>query len=279
MQLVSCIVLNSWYIGIERKEKKAGPSLYTNQGNFICTGCSEEGDFRPSTLLSPCYMSHSIPSNQNSQRASSRKNRVYTFHSFLSETYSDATKILDVAGGRGDLSFLLRNVNGVDSIIADPRVPNFTRLIKSINFLFQHPEEAKVRAVEGRMTYQPLAKLIPHLFERHICAEVGGHKSGAAQISIPKNLRLHVDGNLVKVLQSVMLFHNEEPLNSPSWDEYWTNETKRIASNKSYYGGTSPKQKAASSYESNQIEDSRMALKTFMSLNLIVGFHPDQVSS
>lgn len=223
----------------------------------------------------------SIPSNKNSERASSRKNRVYAFHSFLSQTYPDVNSILDVAGGRGDLSFLLCNIDGVDSIIADPREPNFTRIIKSVDFLIQHPIETKKRSIEGLPTYQPLAALIPQLLERHTCMEIGAYRS--IELTIPRNVRLHVDDSLVNAIRSATAIHNGSlQLNndwSSSWGKYWAREFERIASNKSYYGGTMPrKQGAYTSIKTEQIEDSTTVLEACKTLDLIVGFHPDQVS-
>ena len=221
-----------------------------------------------------------IPSNLNSQRASSRKNRVYAFHSFLNKIYPNAKSILDVAGGRGDLSFLLRNIDGVDSIIADPRVPNFTRIVKSVDFLMQHPEEVKIRSVVGLPTYQPLAALMPLLLERQTCMEIGSNAIN--ELSTPRNMQMHVDNELVKAIRLSITVHNNIPqLNDDlsSWNEYWIREAEKVASNKSYYGGTAPRQKPTGDIiKADQIEDSRTALEAFKSLDLIVGFHPDQVS-
>ncbi|KAI2496969.1 hypothetical protein MHU86_17554 [Fragilaria crotonensis] len=61
-------------------------------------------------------------------RASSRKNRVYVFREFLLRTYptllagSMGSTILDVAGGKGDLSWLLLNVDRMESIVVDPQL-------------------------------------------------------------------------------------------------------------------------------------------------------------
>lgn len=69
-----------------------------------------------------------------STRASSRKNRVDVFRDFLWKTYGTLTGtgcntcllrkgavILDVAGGKGDLSWLLMNADDVTSVVVDPR--------------------------------------------------------------------------------------------------------------------------------------------------------------
>jgi hypothetical protein len=106
-----------------------------------------------------------IPFNENSTRAMSKKIRVYVLRDFLFRNYSSTLTmamgptVLDVAGGKGDLSWILRNIDGVNSIVADPRTPNHRRLLKSVEFLLNHPEEAVIRSVEGLPTHQPLAKL------------------------------------------------------------------------------------------------------------------------
>lgn len=79
--------------------------------------------------------------------------------------------VLDVAGGKGDLSWLLENVDGLESIVMDPwkADPNTMsrneRMVKSIEYLRTHPEEAKTRSVPCLPTFQPLAGLLPRLLE------------------------------------------------------------------------------------------------------------------
>ena len=79
--------------------------------------------------------------------------------------------VLDVAGGKGDLSWLLKNVDGLESIVLDPWKPDPNtvsrneRMVRSIEYLRNHPEEAKKRAVPFLPSYQPLAGLLPRLLE------------------------------------------------------------------------------------------------------------------
>ena len=253
-----------------------------------------------------------IHSNENSIRAYSRRNRVYVLRDFLFRTFLSSAStnayfpsatikdvatrfhnrtpftLLDVAGGRGDLSWILRNVDGIDSIIADPRIPDHRRLVKSVKFLLDHPEEAAFRSVEGLPTYQPLAKLLPRLIDN--CgksAASDGCSSRANQhssvtLAFPRHLLLHVDDTLVATLRNVLSSCDrpESKDDLISWDDYWNVERCRIESNKSIYGGTAPKagSRKADNTETNQIIDSRLALEAFQSINLIVGFHPDQAT-
>ena len=127
-------------------------------------------------------------------RAASRKVRVYIFREWLLQTYGsylsremaryedsvDIRKkrkrkrespsiVLDVAGGKGDLSWLLQNVDGIESIVLDPwqadpkTVSRNERMVKSIEYLRKNPEEQKKRSVPFLPTYQPLASLLPRL--------------------------------------------------------------------------------------------------------------------
>eukprot|EP00537_Pseudo-nitzschia_pungens_P015593 CAMPEP_0172411456 /NCGR_PEP_ID=MMETSP1061-20121228/77401_1 /TAXON_ID=37318 /ORGANISM="Pseudo-nitzschia pungens, Strain cf. pungens" /LENGTH=435 /DNA_ID=CAMNT_0013147665 /DNA_START=91 /DNA_END=1398 /DNA_ORIENTATION=+ len=79
--------------------------------------------------------------------------------------------VLDVAGGKGDLSWLLKNVDGLESIVVDPWKPDpgtksrNERMAKSVEYLRSHPEEAQKRSVPFLPTYQPLAGLMPQLME------------------------------------------------------------------------------------------------------------------
>lgn len=212
------------------------------------------------------------------------------FQSILSGNNNNLATVLDVAGGRGDLSFILSNVDGIHSIIADPRIPNHHRLVKSINFLIKHPEQVKLRAVEGLHTSQPLAKLLPQLLENQGITwdETNGillnnGSSGEDDCndiwvdSSPKYVRIHIDNTLVENIRNV-LSATDECERDKIWDTYWREEQQRIDSNNVYYGGTLPKTNSHvltdGASNNNRIIDSKEALEVFQSLDLILGFHP-----
>lgn len=247
--------------------------------------------------LPPAPLPSIIPSNKGSTRALSRRNRVYVYRDFILSTFPHlessssswdyaACNILDVAGGRGDLSWILNNIDGMNSIIADPRIPNHKSLIKSTEFLLAHPEEAAVRAVEGVPTHQPLAKLLPRLVER----KKKNCDAGQYDLSSPFHLRMHVDENLVKTVKSLCGSDERSDQERMSiWDEYWQQETSRIESNKAVYGGTpstttvqSHPQKeendGGSQNQKHKITDSRNAYDVIRSLDFVAGFHPDQAT-
>ena len=112
-----------------------------------------------------------LQARDRSLRAYSKKHRVYVFREFLLETYGDYLNrcadtsrpiVLDVAGGKGDLSWLLRNVDDWEAVVVDPR-RTLDRIVRSVEFLKERPEECAVRAVRDQHTYQPIAALMPQL--------------------------------------------------------------------------------------------------------------------
>ena len=61
-----------------------------------------------------------------------RRDRVATFRDFVLQTFPNVSGVvLDVAGGRGDLSWLFANADGIDAVVVDPR-PTDHRKISTI---------------------------------------------------------------------------------------------------------------------------------------------------
>ena len=124
----------------------------------------------------------------SSTRAHSRKNNVFAFRTFLASTFPQLTssssavpvKVLDVAGGKGDLAWLLSNVRpgrsgtgevcegkgcGVEAYVIDPQMTNHSHLEKSVKFLVENEEEVRerVREREGESERERA----PRWFRRH----------------------------------------------------------------------------------------------------------------
>ena len=209
-------------------------------------------------------MAPSLPASHHqadppSIRAASRKNRVYILREFLVENYGGhlqekGTIVLDVAGGKGDLSWLLLNVDGLNSVVADPRITKHNHLVKSIRFLRENPDEAKIRSIPGRPTYQPLAALIPKL-------------DGKLNFQTPKHLRLLVDSYLVQAVKAVLQSGDEA-----AWESYWRFAITRASLARPLgYEETGP-------VSEGSILDAREALRVIKSIKLVVGFHPDQAT-
>jgi hypothetical protein len=199
--------------------------------------------------------------------------------------------VLDVAGGAGTLSWILTNVDKLNSIIVDPKLPNHHRLVKSVEFLLDHPEECAVRAIEDVPTHQPLAKLIPSLV-RNCGSSIDGNSSDERnkikfQPTSPSYMRIRVNLTLVNILRKVII---NDPTSSMTtedggdndtdnlllWDEYWKKSSIVMESNNNWnmINTTVSVSDTDTDTDNCQILDSRHALEVFQSLDLLVGFHP-----
>jgi hypothetical protein len=194
-----------------------------------------------------------------STRASSRKNRVYIFREFIWDVYDDYLSkgdiVLDAAGGKGDLSWLLKNVDDVDSVVADPRVTN-NHIVKSVRFLQEHPAEATLRAILDRPTYQPLAALMPKLEAKE-------------NLLSSRHLRILVDEDLVCAIRS---FSRGEANGIETWTLFWNGALEKGL------GAQPLGHREDETRSDGEITDAKDALGTILSAKLIVGFHPDQAT-
>lgn len=180
-----------------------------------------------------------------STRAKSRKTRVYKFFIFLRDHYpsilaeSNAV-ILDVAGGKGDLSFMIANIYDSSPIVIDPRKTNHTSLLRSIAFLKDHPELVQERSVEGSLSFQPLAALLNELEENRI------RRDNNDWIS-PSNMQIYFNDDLI---QAVYKEYEEKG----SWEKFWL--SKRL----------------------DDTMTAEASWSHIQNTKLIVGFHPDQAT-
>jgi hypothetical protein len=206
----------------------------------------------PTTTLEPV---NTIPSIA-SVRAASRKTRVYVFREFVKKSYNlePGSVVLDIAGGKGDLSWLLRNVDSVNSIVVDPRVTKAHHILRSIQYLREHPDQAKERAIPGLPTYHPLAELLPQL-------------EGMTEFQKPRHFRLFVDTELVQAVKAY-----KENLDEEKWSVYWKKATNR-AKDAQPLG-----YQEASCNESATVLEGNEALLLLLATKLVLGFHPDQAT-
>ena len=63
------------------------------------------------------------------------------------------------AGGKGNLPWLLKNADGIDAVVVDPRVTDHSKIIRSAQYLANNPEVAHIRRLPG-LQHQALAVLI-----------------------------------------------------------------------------------------------------------------------
>ena len=179
-----------------------------------------------------------------STRAKSRKTRVYKFFKFLRKHYStilndDNAFILDVAGGKGDLSFMIANIYDSSPIVVDPRNTNHTSLLRSISFLKQNPELVEERSVEGSLSFQPLAALLHELEEKR--------KRRENDWISPINMQIYFNDDLIEAVY-------KEYEQKGSWEKFWL--SKRW----------------------NDAISAEASWAYIMNTKLIVGFHPDQAT-
>jgi len=173
--------------------------------------------------------------------------------------------VLDCAGGKGDLSWLLRNVDGIDAVVIDPRITKSSHILKSIQYLRDHPDEAERRSVPGLQTYQPLAALLPRLEGK---AEVSDFAS-------PRHMRILVDSDLVEAIRCYRRDHTDDD-KFDRWNQYWQSATRR--GQEATPLGYKEDDEADDNRTDVQIKIAQEALETILSAKLVVGFHPDQAT-
>lgn len=203
--------------------------------------------------------------DRRSLRLYSKKHRVYIFREFILKTYQsylckDAI-ILDVAGGKGDLSWILTNIDQYQSIVVDPR-RTINHIDKSVNYLRQYPDECIKRSVPNQSSYQPLAALMPILERNNY------------HIQSPRHLRIFVDDELVHVIRNIV---NNVVNCMDEWEQYWDRAIQRTV----HY--ITPSGKNDFSIDrvnetDNTIYDTQIALQLILHAKLIVGYHPDQAT-
>eukprot|EP00438_Fugacium_kawagutii_P000693 Skav220034 [mRNA] locus=scaffold2981:165578:167006:+ [translate_table: standard] len=70
-----------------------------------------------------------------------QRERVFAFRDFVVQRFQpsalERAPVLDVAGGKGDLSWLLKNADGVDAIVVDPRVTDHTKITRTALWHYQ----------------------------------------------------------------------------------------------------------------------------------------------
>jgi hypothetical protein len=210
-------------------------------------------------------------------RAKSRKNRIFVFHDFLESTYGieylRQGVVLDVAGGKGDLSWLFQNVHLVESVVVDPRATSNAHWIRSVEYLRLHPDESRRRAAPNCPTYQPLAAILDRL---------------PSKLRTPRHLRILVDQKLIEALSRHKATGSVE-----EWDEYFFKAVSIGSTAQPLMGQASRAKRSTFSCEPSlnattepfndskrdtgtSIQDAREALAVLLKVRLVVGFHPDQ---
>jgi hypothetical protein len=200
---------------------------------------------------------------QAGARANSRKNNVFVFRRFILDTFGGSVlhRVLDVAGGRGDLSWLLLNSSGAcDSVVCDPSLTNHKSMEKTVAWLLDHPDELERRAVPGQDTHQPLAGLLH-----------SGELDAAETLLGARHLQVRVTDALVSACREEERAEQPEPSSSSSAFASWFEAERAMfqtgGERECVAGGGDP-----------TIAEAPEALRTIRGASLVVGFHPDQAT-
>ncbi len=231
---------------IDRKEKKI-EDLERLEWNVL------EGDF--------------INPMNKSGKYTPRRQRIFVLRSFLLETFGlDYMKrgcVLDVAGGKGDLSWLLTNADGIESVVIDPRVTDHSKLVREAVW---HAEQSTMEVPE------------------EVIAERGPQGPlEALKLQPPygdaRHLRIFLDHHLLKA------FKNDD---EDDWAFFWKAANDR-AEGLPEMGHHQPRKtgapdesitdtNSASIACAGRVLDSSIARDLLKSSSLIVGFHPDEAT-
>jgi hypothetical protein len=190
------------------------------------------------------------------QPSLSHRHRVFAFREFILATYElpKGSLVLDIAGGKGELSWLLVNADDIDSVVIDPRITDYTSLEKSVAWLRANPAKA---AAQGCWTHQPLLAKV--LSER-----------GEVPAQPPRHLRAFVDSDMVESVTNGG--------GGAEWADYWATATARAEQeefdqHQKVFGG----EDSTPDYP-GLIVDSTEARSVLSKPALVVGFHPDQAT-
>lgn len=206
----------------------------------------------------------------NDQVVTPRRYRVFTLRDFILKMYNieylKSGTILDIAGGKGDLSWLLTNADGLDSIVIDPRVTDHIKLTRTCEWLIEHPIQAE-EFTSGEQ-FQPLTLLSiqkPFIPARHV--------------------RMFMDQECVDAVLSQSI--NNDVMTSSSnsitdkWELFFKRASERAESTEGDLAHHQPKkQKGDHDDESDspRITSSLKAIEIFQKVKLFVGFHPDEAT-
>jgi hypothetical protein len=210
--------------------------------------------------------------DDRSMRAFSKKHRVYVFREFVLSTYASSEYlqpndvILDIAGGKGDLSYLLLNIDGYQSVVVDPRLTR-THIERSVEFLRRNPDECGLRAIPGLATHQPIAALMGILAAKEY------------RTAPPCHLRIFADSELIEAL-SDSLAGGDNTIGDghrERWRNYWS---RAFAKTEGFVTPTGKNDKNTSAPHENVncINDADQALSILLRAKLVLGFHPDQAT-
>ena len=193
--------------------------------------------------------------------ATPRRQRVFEFRRFVLETFSCEWRtdqrdreqvVLDVAGGKGDLSWLLCNADHINAVIVDPRTSDHVKLERTAMWLYEHQE----KDISNLGPQGPLLhlKLIPP-YQR------------------PHHLRVFFDECLIETLVLVRTSCVDTSL---SFEGFWKEANHRADTLPSV--GHHQPCTTSKDEDDSRITDPSKAYILLAKATLLLGFHPDQAT-
>ncbi|CAK0825715.1 unnamed protein product [Prorocentrum cordatum] len=165
--------------------------------------------------------------------------------------------VLDVAGGKGDLSWLLRNADGIDAVVVDPRRTDHSKLERTALWYSRNPAAAAEQAVGGEAS------------EGQCLAQLALQPPYAA----PGHLRCHLDAGLLAALE-------QSESDPAAWDSdvFWEAASARALEEEERARGHHQPPPADAAAAGARVADAARARELLTSARLVVGFHPDQAT-
>ncbi len=203
------------------------------------------------------------------RRVVKNEGRAAAFRRWLLRTYgadylNSFSGIVDVAGGKGELSFELLNINGIHSTVFDPRPLDVTYFARKLRNGFYHKNEAL--AVYNVNLSRTGSDNTDHQLPRHICGYFEMHATTmlVCKVCKPKAAAIVESSICLEVLNSSSAYHYPMALKSPDT----LAEAALQDLGEEGVGSDSVQQSADLDWAS--------ARRTVRDCSIIVGMHPDQ---
>ncbi|CAK8994482.1 Dynein axonemal heavy chain 1 (Axonemal beta dynein heavy chain 1) (Ciliary dynein heavy chain 1) (mDHC7) [Durusdinium trenchii] len=196
------------------------------------------------------------------------RERVFAFRDFVVKTWDlhDAhwtgRTVLDVAGGKGDLSWLLANADALDSVVVDPRCTDHTKITRTAKWHFE-PLGVRI-SMDFRLRGRQEEDRGPQGPLRHLALQPPWRP--------PRHLRVYMD----PTLDQELLEHRRKPF--VEWKFFWEEASKRAEQTERCGHHQSlelENSQGAGAPRAVRIEEAAEAIH---SCSLILGFHPDQAT-
>jgi 23S rRNA pseudouridine1911/1915/1917 synthase len=183
-----------------------------------------------------------------------RRDRVEVFRRFLLQTFSQIEGVvLDVAGGKGDLSWLLANASGIDSVVVDPRPTDHRKISRTALWYWERRDDPVAQQLG--QDHQVLSKM-----------------DLAPPFVVPRHLQVFLDSDLVSALESTNVLEGMD-----AWPEFWEKACSR-PDDLEPPGHHTPKRYCPQDSRRSRVRDAMEALEILKSTKLILGFHPDEAT-